>query len=85
MNTKLTLSIDNETILAAKQHAKHRRISLSQLIGNYLQSLPTDSDETSGAPRWSTRVKHLKGSIKLNNAVVDEKQELRKVLRKKYL
>ena len=39
MNTKLTISLDAEVIEKAKIYAKSQKLSLSQLIENYLKSL----------------------------------------------
>ena len=43
MNTKLTLSIEEEIIIKAKVFAKENGKSLSQLIENYLSVLVNDS------------------------------------------
>lgn len=39
MNTKLTLSIDNEVIKKAKEYANHQQRSLSDLVENYLKAI----------------------------------------------
>lgn len=39
MNTKLSLSLDTELIEKAKTYAKSKKLSLSQLIENYLKKL----------------------------------------------
>lgn len=39
MNTKLTLNIDKDVIESSKDYAKSRKVSLSQLVENYLNSL----------------------------------------------
>lgn len=39
MNTKLTLNLNKRIIESAKDYAKSRKVSLSQLIENYLSSL----------------------------------------------
>lgn len=39
MNTKLTLSLSKRVIENAKEYAKSHKVSLSQLIENYLSSL----------------------------------------------
>ncbi len=39
MTTKLTLTLDNETIEAAKEYAKKNKISLSKLVEFYFKSL----------------------------------------------
>lgn len=39
MNAKLTLSLKRQIIDSAKDYAKSRKVSLSQLIENYLNTL----------------------------------------------
>ncbi len=39
MNTKLTLNLNKQIIERAKDYAKNRKVSLSQLIESYLNSL----------------------------------------------
>lgn len=39
MNTKLTLSIDKNVITRAKNYARHKNKSLSQIIEDYLRSI----------------------------------------------
>ncbi len=39
MNTKLTLSIDDEIIKKAKEYANHQQRSLSDLVENYLKAI----------------------------------------------
>lgn len=39
MNTKLTLNLSKRIIESAKDYAKNHKVSLSQLIENYLSSL----------------------------------------------
>lgn len=39
MNTKLTLNLNKNIIESAKDYAKNRKVSLSQLIESYLKSL----------------------------------------------
>jgi hypothetical protein len=42
MDTKLTLKLDQEIIEKAKQYASDKKLSLSRLIENYLNSLTLD-------------------------------------------
>jgi hypothetical protein len=44
MYTKLTLTIDKDTIEQAKDYAKQQKLSLSKLIEAYLQSLTKKHD-----------------------------------------
>ena len=46
MDTKLTLKLNQEIIEKAKQYASEKKISLSRLIENYLDSL-TSNKQTS--------------------------------------
>lgn len=39
MNTKLTLNVDKDIVEEAKRYARKHRVSLSNLIENYLNSL----------------------------------------------
>lgn len=45
MNTKLTLNLNKHIIESAKDYAKSQKISLSQLIENYLNSLTTKEEK----------------------------------------
>lgn len=56
MNTKLTLNLDKEIIDEAKIYAKTHRVSLSNLIENYLNSLTRESKK-------KTSVSHLVESL----------------------
>ena len=51
MKAKLTVTIDEDVIPRAKEYARTRGISLSQLIENSLQEL-TSGSHTSFAQRW---------------------------------
>lgn len=42
MDTKLTLKLDQDIIEKAKQYAAEKKLSLSRLIENYLNSLTSD-------------------------------------------
>jgi hypothetical protein len=85
MNTKLTLSIDRDIIVAAKKQAKARRTSISKLIGNYLQSLAAGPRMDDGTIQLSAPIRQLKGSIRLKQPIDDDKEQLRKALRKRHL
>ncbi len=65
MTTKLTLTLDNETIEAAKTYAKKNKISLSKLVEfyfksltssfvNYIENVPLITKELSGIARITT-------------------------------
>jgi hypothetical protein len=82
MNTKLTLNVDHEVIKKAKEFAKSRGRSLSDLVESYLKMIsdkqPDDQDEL------SPKVKALKGSFSLP-ADFDYKKELADAITRKYL
>lgn len=80
MGTKLTLTIDKEVIKEAKVFAKKQEKSLSQIIENYLKSLPKESKDEEISPN----VKKLVGIISLPEDF-DYKKELQKALTEKYL
>ena len=75
MNTKLTLSLEEEIIIKAKVFAKENGKSLSQLIENYLSALVNHSSQVVEEPSVLYSFKDL----------VDYKQQLKGVLGKKYL
>ena len=45
MNTKLTLSLNNEIINKAKLYAKYHEISLSKMIESYLDSITASKNK----------------------------------------
>ncbi len=82
MNTKLTLTIEKEVIEIAKDYAKEKGQSLSELVENYFKLItnerrPIKSDEL------SPRIKRLRGIIK-GDKDLDYKQILNDELLKKY-
>jgi hypothetical protein len=80
MNTKLTLSIDNDVITKAKRYAKNTGRSLSDLIENYLKNITSADDEDFTI---SPKVKALMGSIRVPEDF-DYKTELSDILSEKY-
>lgn len=84
MNTKLTLTIKREVIESAKNYAKEKNRSLSNLIENYLKMLTKEEGEGTQAPKLSPVVASLKGSFKMPENM-DYKKELRNRLEEKYL
>jgi predicted CopG family antitoxin len=82
MNTKLTLTIEDDVISKAKKYAKEKNRSLSSIIENYLKSLTREEDKEE--IKLSPLVQSLKGSFKMP-ADFDYKEELRKGLEEKYL
>ena len=83
MNTKLTLTIEQEIIKRAKQYAKDKNSSLSDIIENYLKAL-TKEEEKQKERSLNPVVKSLKGSFKMPGDM-NYKKELRTGLEKKYL
>jgi hypothetical protein len=80
MTTKLTLSIDDQVIDAAKKYAKVKGKSLSGLVENYLKSITSTHYAASGI---SPRVQKLMGSIQLPKHF-DYKSEIKIAIGKKY-
>ncbi|SFA99736.1 DUF6364 family protein [Algoriphagus aquimarinus] len=83
MNTKLTLTIEQDVIQKAKDYAKDKNRSLSDIIENYLKSL-TQENSVDNKPKLTPIVKSLKGSFKMPEDL-DYKEELKKVLEEKHL
>lgn len=83
MNTKLTLTIEQKVIKKAKEYAKDKNRSLSDIIENYLKTL-TKKDQAEDSERLNPIVKSLKGSFKMPKDM-HYKEELRNRLEEKYL
>ncbi len=83
MNTKLTLTIERDIIERAKNYAKNRNRSLSDIIENYLKLL-TEKEQKNEGSKLNPIVESLKGSFKMPKNM-DYKKELRDRLEKKYL
>lgn len=80
MSTKLTLTIDDSVISAAKKYAKNKGKSLSYIVENYLMTLTSkEMKEESISPR----ILKLMGTIELPNDF-DYKKTLTNSLSKKY-
>jgi hypothetical protein len=62
MDTKLTLKLNEEIIAKAKEYAKAKKTSLSDLIENYLQKLTIDKKSNKTI---TPLVKSLSGIISL--------------------
>ena len=82
MNTKLTLTIEESVIMKAKQYAKSRGRSLSDIIENYLQMITSDNPDPD--IKTTPLVKSLKGSFNAP-ADLDYKEQLSRGLSDKYL
>jgi hypothetical protein len=83
MNTKLTLTIEQEIIKRAKEYAKDKNRSLSDIIENYLKIL-TKEESKEKAKKLNPIVKSLKGSFKMPKKDMDYRKELRTRLEEKY-
>jgi hypothetical protein len=62
MDTKLTLKLNEDIIAKAKEYAKSRKTSLSDLIENYLQKITSDKNSNRTI---TPLVKSLSGVISL--------------------
>lgn len=80
MNTKLTLTLEQDIIEKAKEYAKSKGRSLSDIIENYLKVVVTEKPETGISPI----AKSLKGSFKAP-VDFDYKSQLADRLAEKYL
>jgi len=83
MNTKLTLTIEQEIIERAKNYAKGKNRSLSNIIENYLKML-TKPEQEQKTSKLNPIVKSLKGSFKMPKNM-DYENELGNRLEEKYL
>lgn len=81
MDTKLTLKLDQEIIEKAKHYAYEKKLSLSRIIENYLNSLT--SDKTNNDIQISPFVKSLSSGIKIP-ADYDYKKDRADYLEQKY-
>lgn len=84
MNTKLTLTIEQSVIEKAKQYAKEKDRSLSDIIENYLKTITRETPAEYEDEEIAPIVKSLKGSFHAPENF-DYKKELTKGLTKKYL
>ncbi|WCO00285.1 DUF6364 family protein [Psychroserpens ponticola] len=83
MNTKLTLTIEREIIERAKNYAKEKNRSLSDIIENYLKIL-TKEEQKNKSKKLNPAVESLRGSFKMPKDM-DYKKELKNRLEKKYI
>lgn len=66
MNTKLTLTIEKEVIDIAKEYAKEKGQSLSEMVENYFKML-TSGKRKMNEKQLSPNVRKLRGIIKADN------------------
>ena len=69
MDTKLTLKLNEDIIAKAKEYAKSRKTSLSDLIENYLQKITSDKNSNRTI---TPLVKSLSGVISLPKDAIDK-------------
>ncbi len=81
MNTKLTLNVNKNVIDKAKSYAAMRRISLSKLVENYLNSI---SEKSSDDVNITPITKELSGIIR-NKGKIDSKKSKEDYLISKYI
>ncbi len=81
MTTKLTLTIEEKVIDAAKRYAQKKGKSLSHLVENYLKSITSETRDKE--ENISPKVLKLMGVIKLPKDF-NYKTELGNALAKKY-
>lgn len=82
MNTKLTLTIEKEVIEIAKEYAKEKGQSLSEMVGNYFKLVTVDRRKVN-EKQLSPKVRKLRGLIKVEEDF-DYKKVLTEELSKKY-
>jgi len=82
MNTKLTLTIEKQVIKTAKEYAKEKGQSLSEMVENYFKLITVDRRKIK-QEQLSPKVRKLRGIIKTNE-VIDYGQTLTEELSKKY-
>jgi hypothetical protein len=80
MTTKLTLTINDEVIRAAKLYARSKEKSLSKLVENYLKSLAMGNEKS---PALAPEILKLKGKLKLPENF-DYKKELSQAISQKH-
>ncbi len=76
----MTLTLDQSIIVQAKDYAKSKGRSFSELIENYLKVV---LQENEGKAKLSPSIKKLKGSVKLQKNF-DYKKDLTDALSEKY-
>lgn len=81
MDTKLTLKLDQEIIEKAKHYASEKKISLSRIVENYLNSLTSDKENND--IQISPFVKSLSSGIEIP-ADYDYKKDRADYLEHKY-
>jgi hypothetical protein len=81
MITKLTLTIEKDIIVRAKQYAKQTGRSLSDLVESYLEQVTRNDSQ---AATISPKLKKIVGAVKLPKHF-DEKKALKNYYEKKHV
>jgi hypothetical protein len=84
MQTKLTLTVDQEVIELAKEYARDNAKSLSSIVEEYLKSL-SSRNASKSKRKYSKLIWELKGSVKIDSSKVDYKELLEDALIEKHL
>lgn len=82
MSSKLTLTIQKEIIETAKEYAKEKGLSLSEMVESYFK-LVTVNRKINTKKQLSPKVRKLRGIIKTEDEL-DYKKILTEELSKKY-
>jgi hypothetical protein len=82
MSSKLTLTIQKEIIETAKEYAKEKGLSLSEMVESYFK-LVTVNRKVNTQKQLSPKVRKLRGIIK-TEVELDYKKILTEELSKKY-
>jgi hypothetical protein len=82
MNTKLTLTIEKEIIETAKEYAKDKGQSLSEIVENYFKLITVKKREIN-PEELSPRIQRLRGIIKTKEKL-NHKHIITEELSKKY-
>lgn len=82
MNTKLTLTLEKEVIEMAKNYAKEKGQSLSEIVENYFKFVTVQRAQIK-EKQLSPKVRKLRGILKTDSNL-DYKQILTEELSKKY-
>jgi len=84
MQTKLTLTVEQDVIKNAKEYAKTQERSLSNIVEEYLKSLATIRSKDKKT-KFSKIVRELKGSVKDPDKNRSYKDMLQEALIEKHL
>lgn len=82
MNTKLTLTLEKEVLEIAKEYAKEKGQTLSEMVENYFKFVAVNRKETKHT-QLSSNVLKLRGILKTDDKL-DYKEILTQELSKKY-